>query len=421
MYNESLIVEYFERIRERKINYIERELNIKNIENKAISIVGPRRSGKTYLLLNKYLSNKDNSIYINFESIEFSNIKPEEILNIISLYESKYNVKINTIFLDEIQNLENWNKLVRTLIDREYNIYLTGSSSRLLPKELLTELRGRTIYYILLPFSFREFLKTKVKVSKILSISDIEKIKEYLREYIKFGGYPEVIFIEDKERIIKEYYETIFYKDFIERGKIKSLNVARIIFEYLMQNFSNEISINRIKRFIENQLNINTKNTIFSYMDKIQDTMSIFFIEKYSDKFFERKRWPRKVYLCDVSFANLFGKYDIGKRMENIVYLDLLRLVNNDPLIEIYYFKDYQQHEVDFLIKENNIIKELIQVSYINNLDEIDRREIRSLIKASNLLNCNNLKIITWDLEDEIIEDNKEIKLIPLWKWLLNR
>ena len=148
--------------------------------------------------------------------------------------------------------------------------------------------------------------------------------------------------------------------------------------------------------------------------------MSIFFLEKYSNKFFERKRWPRKVYLCDISFANLFGKYDIGKRMENIVYLDLLRSINNNPLIEIYYFKDYQQHEVDFLIKESNIIKELIQVSYINNIDEIDNREIRSLIKASNLLNCNDLKIITWDLEDKIIKDNKEIKLIPLWKWLLN-
>jgi len=420
MYDESLVVEYFERIRERKINCIERELNIKNIENKAISIVGPRRSGKTYLLLNKYLSNKDNSIYINFESIEFLDIKPEEILNIVSLYESKYNVKINTIFLDEIQNLENWNRLVRTLIDRGYNIYLTGSSSRLLPKELLTELRGRTIYYILLPFSFKEFLKTKIKVSKILSISEIEKIKQYLKEYINFGGYPETIFIEDKERIIKEYYETIFYKDFIERGKIRSFNVARIIFEYLIQNFSNEISINRIKRFIENQFNINTKNTIFSYLDKIQDTMSIFFVEKYSSKFFERKRWPRKVYLCDISFANLFSEYDIGKRMENIVYLDLLRLINNNPLIEIYYFKDYEQHEVDFLIKENDVIKELIQVSYINNIDEIDRREIRSLIKGSNLLNCNDLKIITWDLEDKIIKDNKEIKLIPLWKWLLN-
>jgi hypothetical protein len=421
MYNESLIVEYFERIRERKINYIERELNIKNVENKAISIVGPRRSGKTYYLLNKYLLNRDNSIYINFESIEFLDIKAEEILKIVPLYESKYNVKINTIFLDEIQNLENWNKLVRTLIDRGYNIYLTGSSSKLLPKELLTELRGRTIYYILLPFSFREFLKIKMKNDKILSISDIEKIKEYLKEYINFGGYPEIIFIEDKERIIKEYYETIFYKDFIERGKIKSFNVARIIFEYLMQNFSNEISINRIKKFIENQFNINTKKTIFSYIDKIQDTMSIFFLEKYSNKFFERKRWPKKVYLCDVSFANLFSKYDIGKRMENIVYLDLLRLTNNNPLIEIYYFKDYQQHEVDFLIRENNIIKELIQVSYINNIDEIDRREIRSLIKASNLLNCNDLKIITWDLEDKIIKDSKEIKLVPLWKWLLNR
>ncbi|EOD42663.1 putative ATPase (AAA+ superfamily) [Candidatus Nanobsidianus stetteri] len=105
--------------------------------------------------------------------------------------------------------------------------------------------------------------------------------------------------------------------------------------------------------------------------------------------------------------------------MENLVAIELKRREK-----EFYYWKEYgksEGQEVDFLIKENNIIKELIQVSYINNIDEIDRREIRSLIKASSLLNCNDLKIITWDLEDKIIKDNKEIKLIPLWKWLLNR
>jgi hypothetical protein len=136
----------------------------------------------------------------------------------------------------------------------------------------------------------------------------------------------------------------------------------------------------------------------------------------------KQEKAPRKVYSIDTGLSNVVGfrLFETkGKLMENLVAIELKRREK-----EFYYWKEYgksEGQEVDFLIKENNIIKELIQVSYINNIDEIERREIRSLIKASNLLNCNDLKIITWDLEDKIIKDNKEIKLIPLWKWLLNR
>ena len=133
-----------------------------------------------------------------------------------------------------------------------------------------------------------------------------------------------------------------------------------------------------------------------------------------------RKSWPKKVYVCDVGLSNIISfSEDIGKRMENAVFLELLRKTNENPLIEVYYWKDYQQHEVDFLVKEGLQVKQLIQVSYVSAFDEIEKRELRSLVKASNLFDCNNLLCITWDYEDEQEFKGKLIRFVPLWKWLL--
>jgi len=120
MYNESLVIDYFENIRKMKIKYIEREIAPKPIEGKVISIFGPRRAGKTHLLLNNFLNNIDRSIYLDLESIEFSRIKAEELFKIVALYEARYETKVDTIFLDEIQNLENWDKIVRSFLNRGF-------------------------------------------------------------------------------------------------------------------------------------------------------------------------------------------------------------------------------------------------------------------------------------------------------------
>lgn len=420
MYDESLVLEYFEKIRNEIITYDERELNVSKIKEKAIVIIGPRRAGKTYYLLNKFFRNMNRSIYVDFESIEFSKILPEEFLKIIALYEARYG-KIDTVFLDEIQVLEDWQSLVRSLLNRKYYIFISGSSSRLLSKEVATQLRGRSLSYILLPFSFREFLLVKkFSKTKFLTETEVQEVKLMLREYIEFGGFPEVVINKNKDKILKEYFDTIFYKDFVERHRLKSIITARTIFEYILQNFSNEISIEKIKRFIKKTVNIETKTTIYSYIDKLSDTFGVFFIEKFSNSVYKRKSWPKKVYICDVGISKAISySEDIGKKMENIVFLELLREINEKPLLEIYYWKDYQQHEVDFVIKEGTKVKQLVQVTYANNRDEMKEREIKSLLKASEELKCKDLLVITWNFEDEEKIKGKKIKFVPLWKWLI--
>ena len=244
-----------------------------------------------------------------------------------------------------------------------------------------------------------------------------------LREYLDFGGFPEVVLSKNrfqKEKLLKTYFDEIFLKDFVERHKIKSIEQGRLLFEFMFQNFSKEISIKNIQRYLEKRIPF-SKKTIYSYLENIKDTISVFFLDKFSLSVYTRKSWPKKVYIADVGSSMPLGFFsDIGKRMENIVFLELLRRTNKKPLMEIFYWKDYQQREVDFVIKEGLKVKQLIQVSFASDRNEINEREIKSLLKASELLKCKNLLCITWDYEGVEAIKRKKIKFLPLWKWLLS-
>ncbi len=401
--------------REIKFTGVRRELIIESVFNKVTSIVGPRRSGKTWYLY--FLYNRlEKPMYVNFEDIAFRELSIEEFFDVIKIF-SELKYKPRSILLDEIQTVEEWETLVRSLQDRDFKVFITGSSSKLLPKEISTELRGRSLVYLLLPFSFREFLNVRKIDVNIRTAENVGSILKNLREYLNFGGFPEVILSERKERILKEYFDAIFYKDFVERHEIKSLGFGRFLLEFVVQNFSKEFSIRRIRSFFGKQVSY---TTLYNYVDKLQDTLTIFFLNRYSAKVYLRRAWPKKVYICDTGISRVLQFSEkIGDKMENAVFLDLKRRQNESSLLEIFYLKDYQQNEVDFVLKEGLKVKQLIQVTYASGLDEVEKRELRSLVKASEELKCRNLTVITWDLEDKVQYKGSSIKLIPLWKWLL--
>lgn len=412
MFKTSFIRDFFKR--EVKFKGIERDLKIPKT-NKIVSILGPRRAGKTWYFYFLFKKVKK-PMYVNFEDIAFKYLEIEEFFEILKIFsEMKYEPK--TLFLDEVQNLKNWSTLVRSLYDRNFKIFITGSSSKLLPKEISTELRGRTLTYLLLPFSFPEFLKTKGYKPEAEIFEKKGSLLRFLRTYLKEGGFPEVVLSENKEKILREYFNEIFYKDFVERHKIKSLKFGRFLFEFCFQNFSKEISFRRIKNFFSKSV---SDTTLYEYVEKLQDTLSVFFFEKYEKSVYLRKSWPKKIYVCDLGLASILGfTKDIGKRMENAIFLELLRRTNERPLMEIFYWKDYQGREVDFVVKEKAKIKQLIQVTYASAKNEIERREIKALLKASKLFKCKDLLVITWDYNAEEKVNSRKIKFIPLWKWLL--
>ena len=410
------IIDYFKEYENLKLKIMERELKVPLNSNFIISIIGPRRAGKTYFLLSLYSKLKD-SIYLNFEDTRLSNVNYKEIREVIRIFIELYKKEPKYLLLDEIQEVDEWEKIIRELHDlKKYKIFVTGSSSKLLSKEIATKLRGRSLSYFLLPFSFREFLKFKgIDYDKYMTKNEEAKIRGFLREYLEFGGFPDVVKSEEKISILKEYSDLILFRDFIERHKIKNLDLARVLHYFMLQNFSKEFSI----KGIFNKIKVNVKaakDTVYEYVTKLEETMFFFFLKKYTKKVHLRETWPKKIYLCDTGLAKVVRfSPDIGKLMENAMFLELLRKTNKNKLLEFYYFPS-NKYEVDFVVKERNRIKQLIQVTYAKKMKD---REINSLIKASDELKCKTLLVITWDYEREKNFGKKKIKFIPLWKWLL--
>ncbi|MEM5832527.1 MAG: ATP-binding protein, partial [Candidatus Aenigmatarchaeota archaeon] len=375
-------------------NIIIRE-NLEFVKNKikkdiANIIIGIRRCGKSIFAFQ--LSKEEKFGYVNFED-ERLDIPAKELNRVLeAIYSIKGNV--NLLILDEIQNIYGWEKFVARVINNK-KVIITGSNARLLSKELATFLTGRHIEYELFPFSFREFLNFKglnLKEKDFYITENIAKVKNLLGEYLKKGGFPLV----EKFGLIflSENYKDIVERDVIQRFNIKNIRIFKDFSHYLISNSTNEISYNSLKNIFKMSV-----RTISNWVSYLETAFLFFELERFSPKLKQQILASKKIYCIDNGFINTIAfklSENRGKMMENLVAVELLRRksywFNN---WEIFYWKDYQQNEVDFLIKEGLDMKQLIQVTYASNKDEIDRREIKALIKASELLKCKNLLIIT--------------------------
>ena len=409
---------------------VERELKI-DVPKKIITIIGPRRAGKTFLMYQKIKElidsgvKKESILYLNFEDPRLIEVNFKEIREILKSHWELYpdsTQKNLYIFIDEPQNIKNWEIAVRSLHDEGFTIFLSGSSSKLLSKEIATSLRGRTISYILLPFSFREFLQIKdLKFNmKLLGSKEKSISLNFLNEYLEFGAFPEVIqekSSENKIRIMQEYFDLIVYRDIVERYKIKNTMLVKWLIKSLTASFSKEFSVHKLFLILKSKGLKVSKNTLYNYLSMLEDSMFAFFIPKFRHSARKRDFSINKAYLCDVGFAKLFeSSKDKGRKMENAIFLEIARRKN--PLTEISYWSDGKS-EVDFVIRQGAKIKQLIQAAYdISNYDT-KKHEIRALLKASKELKCKNLMIINDGIEAEEAIGNRKIKYITLLKWLL--
>ena len=413
-------------------SFTRRDYSFKLVD-RVIALVGPRRAGKTYFmyqitsdLLSETFRRK-NIAYIDFEDVRLKGLKLDYSTFIRVLHEI-YNEKNGRIvlLLDEVQNLVDWQSWLRTLHNsRNYYIFISGSSSKLLSREIATELRGRYESIFILPFTFKEFLRyKKFKLDYLDSPKVRGRLLEKLNEYIEFGGFPEVVMEDDesrKIRLLKHYDEVIFYRDVVERFKIRDLASLDIFHRILIDSFGKLFSISKIAKYY-NSLNIRkSKKTIANYLRYFETSLYIFSVDKFSYKVRERVQQPKKVYSIDTGFFSIKSSFsrEKGLRMENLVAIYLFKKTLEDPSMNIYYWRDYQQREIDFIVNKGLNTKQLIQVSYISDIDEVERRELDALVKTGELLNCKDMIFITWDLEDKVQYKGSSIKLIPLWKWLL--
>ncbi len=416
----------------RKFNMLDRELQIKE-SSKIQTVIGARRVGKTYLLFNKIKHleqsgiSREQMIYLNFESPLLSEISFKEINEIMELHWSLFPGAIKKklyLFIDEPQVIPKWELAVRDIYDRyDCQIFLTGSSSKLLSKEIATSLRGRAVTNLLLPLSFQEFLRFKGFVFDLDRINTEIKsrLRNYFEEYLLQGGYPEIVLennLFEKIKIVKDYFDLVVYKDIVERYNLKNTKIIRWLLGALVDSTAKELSINHLYNTIQSQGIKLSKNTLYSYFSVFEDSFFIFPVRKFD--FSPRKSGFSipKIYLNDVSFLNLFSLQERGRRLENLVFLHLLK--QKTPLMQINYWKTKDNKEVDFIIREGKTVISAIQVCHDLSALETKNRELSALLSALDTFNLKKGVIITGedDFREEKI-DGKTILIIPAWKYLL--
>lgn len=396
---------------------IEIDLPIKRV----ISIIGPRRVGKTYLMfqiIKNLLSRgveKNRVLYVNFESDLLIGCNAADARKMIEIFYEIYpenKCRKVYLFFDEIQNILNWEKCVRAVIDGENSqVFISGSSSKLLSKEISTEMRGRTIPYHVYPFSFKEFLKAKdFKIDKNLSSSQKANVLNLLKRYLN-GSYPETVFFEqEKEKILKEILDVTIYRDIIERFKVKNVKVLRLLLKGLIS--STHFSIHKFYNYLKS-LGINvSKNTIYSYTEYFLDSLILHMLRKYSESYKEIEQTSPKIYFVDNGLLAVNGVDNLGRFMESTVFLELIRRNAN-----VFYF-NMNNKEVDFVLTRKGKTQ-LMQVCYSIDDFNTKERELSALAKASKELKCKDMTVVTWDYENVEKYKNKRIKFVPLWKWLL--
>ncbi|MFH0837347.1 MAG: ATP-binding protein [Candidatus Aenigmatarchaeota archaeon] len=400
-------------------NIIERDVNTKKLERflkypNALAILGIRRCGKS--ILSHMIMRGKKYGYINFDDEALYGIDTKDLNIVLKAFYDLYG-DLDYLVFDEIQNVIGWELFINRL-RRTKRIIITGSNSQLLSGELATHLTGRHIDFLLFPFSFKEICRYKnieIEKNEIYTTKTAARMEKLLIEYIKCGGLPESY--KYGKSIVKSIFSDIVIKDIAQRHNLKT-SVIESLAKYLITNSSNEISFNKLK----NIFSIKKIETIKNYVKYFENAYLIFILERFSFKLKSQLIAPKKIYCMDTGIINSISfrfSDNVGKMYENAVCIELVRKRNKNNN-EIFYWKDYQQNEVDFLIKKGTKIEQLIQVCYdISNADT-KKRETNSLLKASKELKCKNMLIITEDYENEERVGGKKIKFIPLWKWLLS-
>jgi predicted AAA+ superfamily ATPase len=384
------------------------------ITSKLVKIIsGVRRSGKSTLV---HLSLKEKAYaYVNFDDERLFNLSASDLTNV---EENLYLVygDFDFLFLDEIQNIEGWGLFVNRLARKNIDLFLSGSNSKLLSKEISSHLTGRFTNFELFPFSFKEFLGFRAFdfQGRLLPTQKKGQLKKHFNDYLKMGGFPEISKGENPNRYAASLFHSIVNRDILLRYNIKHQSTFKDIALFLVNNYSREISFNRLK----NIFGLGSEHTAKNYVHYLEEAYVIFTLSKFSLKKQETLRY-KKNYVIDVSFINALSddfSQNIGFVYENIVAVELLRRKNFDDF-ELFYYK--KNIEVDFVLRKNLKIKELIQVSFDIEDPKTYRREVNSLITASKDLNPDNLTIITKDTEKEETIKGYKVSFIPLIKWLI--
>jgi hypothetical protein len=374
-------------------------------------ITGPRRAGKSTQAL-QILKGK-NFAYLNFDSQPLlSTWNPNVVLRMLDDVYPGYDY----LMLDEVQNLDAWDLWVSELYRRGVNMVITGSNAKMLSSEMASVLTGRYLQVEMLPFSLEEFLEWNKLDIHSISEEDNTEVWALIDDYLRNGGYPEVV---NSRPLVRNYLDTLFdsivWKDVVKRHNIRNTTELNNMAMYLVSNFCNPISANELTM----NLGISSVNTTRRYMDYLHEPYLFYYLSRYNNKLKLMQKAPRKVYVVDNGFvqAKAFSlSENLGLLLENQVFVELIRR-GYDTEKTIFYYRSRNDKEVDFVLREENHVKALIQVCYDMSNEKTVKREVGSLIECAGELHCDNLFIVTASEENLIQKDGKTIRVIPISKF----
>ena len=409
---------------------LERDYAIKPQKRKVTVLTGARMTGKTYLMFQTMKRliesgvDENRVFYINFED-ERVYENAEFLTELLPAIREEFGVSENIyLFLDEIHLIPKWNLWLRRNLMRDLIIVISGSTSELMPDKIASSLGGRTRTYIIYPLTFREFLRFKrIKLENNVEYSMRKyDILYYLKEYMIFGGFPEIARTQsryEKIRELQEYFLAILHRDIIRRRNIDKPVELEVLYKLLAD--TTLFSASKTEKTLRSLGYRLSKTTILKYKDYGEKAYLIYQLEIFSTKIKDRLQYPRKVYFIDTGLRRAIStawSTSETRILENLVFIELQR---RKKLTErIAYWRGRSNLEVDFVIEENLKPKRLIQVSYDPTSEETRKREEKALIEAMKELKISTAQIITWDYEEQRQINNKKIVYMPVWKLLLS-
>ena len=397
---------------------------------KADVVIGMRRAGKTwfcYQKINELIDSgikKEEILYLNFEDDRLLGFKVDHFQGILDVYFGKYPENRNArcyFFFDEIQRIDQWEMFIRRLIDTEnIQIFITGSSSKLLGSEIATSLRGRSLAIEIFPFSFEEFLKFQgifPATPKTFGANTTSILRKAVKDYLEIGGFPEIQKLDRNLRIevLQGYIDSVLLKDIIERHRVSNIFVLKHLVRHMMNSSGGQFSVNKFFNTLKSMSIKCTKNSLYEYLDHLLEAFLFYRVPIHSRSEKSRLVNPAKIYTVDTGLLNATtfrNSYNYGQLLETMVFMHLRR---GGHVAEYVNTKDGR--EADFFTRHRiSGETQLIQVCWEMSDERTFARELLGLKSAMDELSLSAGTIVTWDDEADI--DDK-IKVIPIWKWLL--
>ena len=405
----------------------EREWELPIQNSRIVTVTGIRRCGKSSLLglaVNKLLQagvSNERILFVGFDDERLIGLKAEHLDEILQSYREMYptiHLKDVYMFFDEIQLVEGWELFVlRVYKNYCKNIFITGSTAKMLSAEMTSALRGWPDEYREYTLSFQEYLKFKrVKVNKYTESGAAILANEF-RAYCKEGGFPQVVLTDgqsEKVKVLQSYFNTMLFRDMMEHYHISSPSeVVRYFLKRVMNNLTKPTSVNNIYNELKSQGMKVSKDSLYLWLDYACNIFLFHRVPKYTRSLVKERAMPAKYYVADTGLCNavlLSQSEDEGKALENIVYLMLERTIGVDG--RIFYF--FENSECDFVIQHGDNVSELIQVCWELNAQNRER-EVGGLCAAAEATHCRKCKIITFNQTDTLSAGDITIEVLPVW------